>query len=275
MLLSSVIHLQALERGALPQYVAPALRAEFLNWVGERDRTVADQLHDGNELRPYTVSDLKGTFHAQRGFNLVESGQSAWFRVTSLTEARTRLFETVCENMMGKIIALNNVRFKVLSIPEKHPWAGRASYSDLVDRYFRKEYSPEDVFEMEFASPTAFRLDGLRVPFATPDLVFRFWLRRWNLFAGASLPQAVKDLKQARVILSRYQLGTAVFHYDEAKWIGFTGRCHYRVLAEDEFWVRLCNLLADFSFYCGTGKSTTFGMGQTRRIYEMDRTRSG
>ncbi|MCC6299415.1 MAG: CRISPR system precrRNA processing endoribonuclease RAMP protein Cas6 [Anaerolineales bacterium] len=266
MLLSSVIHLKALEGGALPQYVAPALRAEFLNWIGARDKPASDQLHDGNESRPYTVSDLKGTFHAQRGFNLVEAGQSAWFRATSLTDAQTRMLESVCADVQGKMFTLGHVKFQVTGVAAKHPWAGRTTYSELVEKYFRREHVPETVFEMEFASPTAFRDDGLRVPFAAPELAFRFWLRRWNKFSQASLPQAVKDIKQARVILSRYQLGTSVFHYEGEKWIGFLGRCHYRVLADDEFWARLCGLLTDFAFFCGTGKSTTFGMGQTRRV---------
>jgi len=273
MLLSAVIHLKALERGALPQYLGPALRAEFLNWIGETDIKVSNELHDGNTLRPYTVSDLKGTFHAQRGFNLVEAGQTAWFRVTSLHENQTRLLvDNVFPKMEGESISLNRVKFKVVKVAEAgHPWARQATYESLVEKYFKTYLSPSDSLEMEFASPTTFSSDGLHVPLPIPKTVLKSWLNRWNKYSSASLPRAVKELKDARLALSFYALSTSPLHYKDTKnnsditWIGFMGRCRFRVLAKDEFWLRLCHLLADYSFYCGTGKKTSFGMGQTRR----------
>jgi CRISPR/Cas system endoribonuclease Cas6 (RAMP superfamily) len=61
-------------------------------------------------------------------------------------------------------------------------------------------------------------------------------------------------------------LNSTTIVYGDAKWIGFTGKCRFRVLSKDGFWVRLCNLLADYSFYCGTGHKPTYGLGQTRRV---------
>lgn len=267
MLLSTVIHLQALERGALPQYLAPALRAEFLNWVGEQDKTTSDTLHDGNELRPYTISDLKGTFRTQKGFNILEGKESAWFRITSLTQAQTRLFqEQVLPKLVDKVIELNKVKFRVLSIAEKHTWAGQVRYADLVKKYFDENFSPSDSLEIEFASPTTFHAGDMYVPLPNPETVLNSWLQKWNKFSSASLPQTVDEITEAHFAINQYTLATDVYHYNKAKRIGFKGKCHYRILAKEEFWVRLCHLLADYSFYCGTGKSTTFGMGQTRRV---------
>ena len=279
MLLSSIIHLQALERGALPQYLAPALRAEFLNWIGEKNKAQSDLLHDGNELRPYTVSDLTGTFRSQNGFNLAEAGQKAWFRVTSLTDKQTRLLrEEVFPKIVNQEIKLNNVRCKVLTIAEQHPWVRHTSYIDLVEKYFNQNDSLSDSFMVKFNSLTTFSTGDLQVPLPNPKTVVSSWLTRWNKFSresGVNLPERLKELKaselkEAKLVLNRYALETTTFQYKPIKWVGFTGKCYYRVLAKDEFWMRTCQLLADFSFYCGTGKNTSFGLGQTRKINELD-----
>ena len=81
MLLSTVFHLKALERGSLPQYMGAAVRSEFLSWMGvTADNGDLNDMHDGNKPRPYTISDLKGTFRAQKGFNLVEAGSLNTYR---------------------------------------------------------------------------------------------------------------------------------------------------------------------------------------------------
>jgi CRISPR-associated endoribonuclease Cas6 len=246
-----------------------ALRSEVLNWIGESDKAQADGLHDGNELRPYTISDLKGTFRAQKGFNLVEAGQSAWFRITSLTpELTARLKESVLPGIQGRTIELNKVAFHVQSVAGagKHPWARESSYESLVERYFKADPLPSDALDMAFASLTTFHAGEVHMPLPVPETVLESWLKRWNKLSTASLPRAVDELKEARLALNRYTLQTQVAQYKNATWIGFTGDCRFRILAEDEFWLRLCNLLADYSFYCGTGAKTSFGLGQTRRV---------
>lgn len=262
MLTSIVFHLKALERGSLPQYMGAAVRAEFLNWMGE-----PDELHEGNELRPYTVSDLKGTFRAQKGFNLVEAGQTAWFRATTLREKESlHLRDAVIPSLKGRIVQLGRVSFEVLSEAGagEHPWAGESSYPALVERHFQAGKSPADALEVEFASLTTFHDGDLHMPLPVPETVLGSWLRRWNEFSSASLPRAADELREAGLALSRYELKSGAVQYKNAAWIGFTGACRYRVLAKDEFWARLCNLLAEYAFYCGTGYKTTYGLGQTR-----------
>lgn len=274
MLLSAVVQLKALENGSLPMDMGPAIRAEFLNWVGDSDANHSDHLHDGSDLRPYTVSDLKGSFRAQHGFHLVEAGQSAWFRVTSLRQAETLLLlGSVLPKVEAKVISLGRVSFQVQKAAKEegdHPWARPLSYQSLVNRYFKSNGPPSDVLEMEFASPTTFHAD-VHVPLPLPENVLGSWLKRWNALSSASLPREVQELTQARLALSRYKLETRAVHYEKATWIGFTGHCRFRILSEDEFWLRLCNLLADFAFYCGTGAKTSFGLGQTRRVDTLER----
>jgi CRISPR-associated endoribonuclease Cas6 len=199
----------------------------------------------------------------------VEAGQSAWFRITSLTSELTEtLKESVLPVINGRVVELNSVKFQVQNVAEagKHPWAREASYESLAERYFKSDLAPSDSLEVQFVSLTTFHTGDVHMPLPVPETVLESWLRRWNKLSTASLPRVVDELKEARLALNRYALQSQVAQYKNATWIGFTGDCRFRILAKDEFWLRLCNLLADFSFYCGTGAKTAFGLGQTRRV---------
>lgn len=281
MLLSTVIHMKAMERGSIPQYMGAAVRSAFLGLMGvskpeEEEPALEtgkppdperDEMHDGNQMRPYTVSDLRGTFRAQKGFNLVESGQSAWFRATTLKQEQSELLRSVLPGLPGRVIQLGGVRFQVQSVSEagRHPWAGESSYQALVERYFQDGPCPADALDLRFASLTTFHEGSIHMPLPVPESVLGSWLRRWNHFSSAGLPRAAEELQEARLALSRYKIETDSIHYRDTL-IGFIGTCRFRVLAGDEFWVRLCNLLADYAFYCGTGYKTAYGLGQTTRV---------
>jgi CRISPR-associated endoribonuclease Cas6 len=103
-----------------------------------------------------------------------------------------------------------------------------------------------------------------------PELVFDSWLQRWNALAPLSLPQEVKTFAQGHLVLSRYQLHTRPVRFGESLYIGFVGRCSFRVLLDDPYWLRLAHLLAAFSFFSGTGHKTTIGLGQTRGLANVD-----
>lgn len=268
MLLSTVFHLRALERGSLPQYMGAAVRSEFLSWMGvTADNGDLNDMHDGNKPRPYTISDLKGTFRAQKGFNLVEAGQNVWFRATTLREKESHhLRDVVIPNLQGRVIHLGRLSFEVQKAEQtgEHPWAGENSYENLVEKYFRSIKHPLDPIKVEFASLTAFHDGDLHMPLPLPETVLSSWLRRWNFFSPANLPRAVEDLREAKLALSRYELRTEKVIYKNATWIGFAGTCQYRALSGDAFWNALCHMLAEYSFYSGTGHKTTYGLGQTR-----------
>lgn len=282
MLLSAVIHLKALERGSLPQYMGAALRSEFLTWMGITDAEEPhshdeppdeSEMHGGNQLRPYTVSDLHGVSNAQKGFNKIEAGQSAWFRVTTLNEEQSKkLRNIVLPSITGKVIELDKdrsrLKFQVTSTAEagKHPSARETTYASLVDRYLKSAVPVSDTLNIKFKSLTTFHTGDFHLPLPVPKMILRSWLLRWNRFSSADLPHDGRDLKEANFVISRHNIQTDTVEYDRVKWIGFKGDCTFRVFARDEYWVRLCNLLAEYSFYCGTGHKTTFGLGQTWRV---------
>ena len=68
-------------------------------------------------------------------------------------------------------------------------------------------------------------------------------------------------------IADMYRLQTAGIRTKRVQLIGFTGKVTYYIdhKAPPDLVFQM-NLLADYAFFCGTGRKTTIGMGQTVRI---------
>jgi CRISPR-associated endoribonuclease Cas6 len=125
---------------------------------------------------------------------------------------------------------------------------------------------------MAFVSPTTFRAGRLDAPLPEPGAVFRSWLSRWNDFAPPHrrMPTELLDVVHEHVAVAAIDhLRTARHDLGRSSPVGFVGRVTFvitraRRLNQADVW-RL-NALADYAEFCGTGRKTTQGMGQTRRL---------
>lgn len=277
MLLSAFIYLTAQEKTSLPAETGTAIRAELLNRIQAVHPTRSADLHNGSLLRPFSISDLQGTFHFENGYRVLKKGQSIYFRVTSLTTEDSHiLLESVFPNLQGEMIELAHQPFYVeKNIEIQH----KLSYQELIEKYFNVHVSPPVFIDIAFDSPTTFNTEYGVMPLPIPILVFNSWLRHWNQFAEKELPQEVKKIEEALISLSRYQkLRTQVVtltrgtpeNPKKIPMIGFTGLCRFRINTTDSFWINTCHVLADFSVFCGTGVKTSYGLGQTRKANELD-----
>jgi CRISPR-associated endoribonuclease Cas6 len=273
MLLSAVIRMRPLLPGALSADQGRALNDTFLGWVGWFDPVLATQLHDSGDRKPFTVSPFNGVSLNRRGELLFTSGQEVWWRVTStLPELSTLLEERVLPALRqgdgrDPFVLGGKIPFEIVDVctdERTHPWAGRSSCETLFRLHETSE--PGDALEVEFASPTTFHSAGKQMLFPLPELVLGSWLDAWNTVAGARLMEDLRAFGRESMVVSRYRLETGVARYDKRKYLGFYGKCRFRIQSEDEHWLKLVNLLSDFSFYCGTGAKTTFGLGQTRLL---------
>ena len=266
MLLSLVLQLQPRAHAAIPADQGRALSAEFLGWVEARDPAFSAELHKENELRPYTVSGLRGG--SQRGGQmLLLPGRPLWWRVTTLTPGLSQLVQEKIIPSLPQTLTLGEQVFDLTAAvldPRQHPWAGQATYQQLAAGEMLSARRPARRIQVEFASPTTFHSDGRHQPFPLPRLVFRQWLEKWNKFSPVTLPQEVTAYAENYLVVSRYRLESQVVKFGQAMFIGFAGSCTYTILDEDPYWLRVLHTLADFSFYCGSGAKTTFGLGQTR-----------
>ena len=86
-----------------------------------------------------------------------------------------------------------------------------------------------------------------------------------DLLGGGKLDFA-DQVEQYVVIKHFWQLTTHTMLIRKVKITGFTGDVTFSIQrsAPAEF-VEQINLLSDYAFFCGTGKKTAFGMGQTIR----------
>ena len=277
MTLQSVIIPLTPERPAtLPAYVGREAHAWFLDRVMARDHRMARILHEGNALKPFTVSNLLGEPGPQEdGWRVHPQGRYA-LRLTSFDATLSSfLLGELLPNLPDHVI-LAGVPFyrgRVVYAAEETPiaawqrWVGASSFEMLVAQHMMQPRQPTG-FRLRFAAPTVFRSNKAYVPLPLPQLLVQSLVRRWNAFADIPLHPQVVDFAEQHVLVSQYRLHTEQVRFRkggrESVTPGFKGRCRYRFRKHDGYHTGAILALAAFAFYAGVGKQTTMGMGQVR-----------
>lgn len=270
MLASLVLLAEPLQHAAIPADQGRALSALFLEWVARHDAALAARIHDADGVKPYTVSNLRGNARLQGQQRLLTPGTQVWWRITTLTQPLTALLLEALRLVLPEEITLGGHRLRLLGAASEqgsHPWAAQSTYQDLMQTYFLALRHPPATLDLEFASPTSFHSQGRHMPFPLPALLLRQWLEKWNAFAPTRFPDEFLSWAETCLSISRYRLESIPVRFGDITIIGCTGRCTLRALERDPYWERLLSTLAAFSFYCGSGVKTTFGLGQTRPLW--------
>jgi len=227
-----------------------ALYANLLRWIAAVDSDLATALHDRPVRKPFTLSALR------QG----RDGDYRW-RVTLLEDA---LWEPLWAGAQAVgVLDLNGCT-----------WPVRWSDARITHRSYALLLTgvrPADHIEMEFVSPTTFRAGDLDLPLPEPGAVFRSWLSRWNDFAPPDrrISTALLDVVRANVAISGHRLWTEKHDLGRSQVVGFVGQVTYVITQArrlNQALVWQLNALADYAEFCGTGRKTTHGMGQTRRM---------
>ncbi len=268
MLVSLCLVLEARRPALLPPTWGRAAQGLFLKKARELDGVLADRLHVPQAgPRPYTIGF---SHHGRSGLGKPE----VWLRITGLDERTSRrLLEMIREPGHFDFLRLFTAEFelkKVCRHPEEHPWAGEGSFMELYNNWVAraKEGDLPETIHLEFHSPTAFSVSGSQwdLPLPLPRLVFQSLWNKWAAFAPVPLKLSSEDVGRY-VGIKRHRLETRMLHFGGAvKQVGFIGECEFAIRREAgvEF-SRAINLLADFAFFAGVGKKTSWGMGQVRR----------
>ncbi len=266
MLTSLVITLEAPHTVRLNRYLGRASHALFLRLVQRRDAALAEALHNAPGPRPFTCSALVGG-HGREQTLTLEPGETAWLRYTGLT-AELSAHLCALANDPPEQVELDGASLRVVQATldgAEHPWAGKCSYRALVEERLGPEAPAPRRLRLTFASPTAFRSQGVNIPLPLPHLVFGSLLQRWQAFAPVAVSAEVPRYAAERVALSQYRLRSRPWEAHEAGvQIGFTGQVTFARLDSDRYWGRVLSLLAAYAFYAGVGAHTTMGMGQAR-----------
>jgi CRISPR-associated endoribonuclease Cas6 len=164
---------------------------------------------------------------------------------------------------------------RVLATPESgEPWAGFVRFTDLLAVASASQTS----WTLHFATPTSFKSGNVELPLPIPRLCFQSWLNSWDEHAPAPFfhdkaarRAFLSEVVEACVSVSYSQLRMAqqALYFDgmRTREQGFVGVCRFTVRAArvDPAFCRILDVLTRYSFFAGTGRKTTMGMGMTRR----------
>ena len=223
-----------------------ALNALLYHWLDAAEPSLAKFVHDLAEPKPFTVSPLwkqtDGTYQ---------------FRMTLLEDQYAPYISRGMEK--EKTVRVGNEVLEIGDLRLEH-----CSYAELAER----AKTQTDV-SLEFLSPTSFRVNEMDDPLPFPRRVFQSYLTKWNVFSGLPLEPlgAFLEWVELNVAVARMDLKTDVLRFEKHVQIGCVGTVQYRVAKRalgDEQLVRGLNMLAGYAPFCGTGRKTTQGMGQTR-----------
>lgn len=269
-LLAAVITLEPLQAGELDSFQGRATHALFLDLTRRADEATAAALHDSDRLKPFTSSNLIGLRLAEGGRRAsVGPGATLRWRVTTFAADLTALWLLRVLPNLPESVTVGDVPFAVrgcVTDGAEDGWAGTGSFAELAQRHTLNARPPGPWINLRFASPTTFRSNDVHVPLPIPGMMLGHWLEKWNAFAPLSLHPDVRRFAEQEVTLNRYDLRTEPVQFGGATVIGFVGQCSLTVRNEDAYWRRIPHLLAAFSFWCGTGHKTPYGLGQTRPL---------
>jgi len=286
-LFSTIIRLRAAKDATNFGYLGRQVQAWFLREVRRHDISISDHLHDENVdpevikplLRPYTISTIyKGQYPARE----LRAGEWCWVRITALTQPLSQfLIEAVLPDLLpiAEILPLEFVTDPWKHNTDEAIFTQEATYAELMHQAILSE---EKRLSFDFLSPTAFKQNSalsdieVDVPLPIPVMLFGSYLNHWTAFSGAQISDEYGEFIEECVVINEHKIRTERVQFsrkdsrDAAT--GFMGQVRFAILGDRstsrfganwEHYANLTRMLSRFSFYCGSGRKTTRGLGQT------------
>lgn len=262
----------------------PVLQGMFLHLIEEVDPAVCRRLHDDSQYRPYTLSPLGIVSKPSKkpnsrlpfqGFQwprdrVLHPETPCMLRVTLLEDDLFPTFSRYFLSRAAPTFRLGETTFRVTNVAVTadggNPWSRYTPYTDLIEQASRARQ--ERAITLRFLSPTSFRRGNVDFPMPDPRLVFRSYRARFEEFAQiAFLPDFDEQVEFYTGVARLQRLETTTIRTKKVALVGFMGSVTYTIdrKAPPDLLFQM-NLLADFAFFCGTGRKTTVGMGQTVRM---------
>lgn len=236
----------------VPSWWGRAVQQLFLATLSGQNGPMPKDIHDLNQLRPYTVSSLID-YSPQIGLrhNFLYSLRFTGLR-KDISAAISRAINGAWA--LGQKLLLDGISFEIIAHEVQRP--GQHKISHAVRQ--------SEQISLLFSSPTFFKSHELYMPFPLPGLVFRSLLDKWNAFSAKPMPKDdVLEYAQECLAIGAFELAT---RYAEAKgksprW-GAVGSITFKAVTAQAKWQEKINLLAEYAYYAGVGVGTTMGMGQ-------------
>jgi CRISPR-associated endoribonuclease Cas6 len=257
--------------------------------IQKQDPVLATRLHAPKNSKPFTTAFL--TPPRPNGLGRPEEKKPAhWSKASHGDQGAMMVRLTVLDDSLYPLISQFFLQH-IGAIPTLHlgrsalviskisvtsesgePWAGFASFETLLAHGSETEMS----WRVCFATPTVFKSGDADLPLPIPRLCFQSWLSSWDehapcpFFADKGerkrfLEEVVEG--QMSVDFSQLRMANQGFYFDghRTRERGFTGVCRFSVkpAKTPPQHRHILGTLARYSFYAGTGRKTTMGMGVT------------
>jgi len=260
--------------------------------IQKQNAPLAAKLHEPRRAKPFTTAILhaRGTERTRRsgGFTGVKGSTKGMdepggikIRLTLLQDGLYPLVSQFFLQHMGSVplLLLGQSPLLVSQMtvtPESgEPWAGFGSFEDLL----AQGSEAETTWTMRFATPTSFRSVDADIALPIPRLCFQSWLHSWDEHAPhpffpdkAERRRFLEEVVEWRVSVADARISPAVqdYYFDgqHVRERGFEGVCRFAVRPSKvaPHHRKILATLVRYSYFCGTGRKTTMGMGVTSPI---------
>jgi CRISPR-associated endoribonuclease Cas6 len=262
MLTSLVIEVEAKTDGLISGGTGRAIHGLWYAQWDQADPSTANMLHNETGTLPFSLSPLMGLPRAQKSVTRITTGQQAWFRIATLTRQLSERLTTFWAPQLPDEVELAGVQWRVVGVPQEHPWNQQISYQELAARHLFNNRPPEH-WKFLFETPVTFNSGRGYLPFPLPNILIGSWMRRWQAFAPLALPDNLQKSVRERLMVSSYQMRSKTVRYGERIHLGGMGRYALRAAKMPASERSQVDLLANYAFFCGSGYKTTQGMGMT------------
>ncbi len=280
-LASLVLYLRPTHQDTIPAWTGRAAHAWFLDSLRRVQPELSAAVHDGQGIRPFTVSSLLGV--GSRSLTTLRPERVYTLRVTTLHPDLTALtLHGLLAQWLADGVTLHDqpLRVERISVDERDdPWAGTDSYAALLERHTLngRGRQPPHRITFTFATPTAFKkTGGLQVPLPIPELVFGSLIERWMAFSPVPLHPDLKTFVAQCCTVSSHRIKTRRLSFERSERgavTGFIGEVTFAFQSSDRYWLSQVNMLSAFAMYSGVGARTTMGLGQVRKLTQSARER--
>lgn len=261
-----VYRLRAEGAARVPVFHGRWLHGLFFKLMEEYSPELSTYVHEGLNVKPFTVSLLKGRWGKEEGgCCAVAKGETLRWRVTALRED---VLQAALHVRAGDILQAGHLTLRVEAVKaDGTEDSGVVDEMELVGAALASDRMAE--LRLRFLSPVAFRRDDKDYPMPDPVFIFSSLADKWQ---QAAMPVAMDRawIREAasKAVLAEWQGGSRrVYFGGDRGMLSFSGRFNYDVTALDEEEQHALLLLAQFATFSGVGRLTGQGFGETRVAY--------
>lgn len=239
------------------QLTGRGLLGMFYEVLARYNKPLADMLHGGQEVNPFTITPLFSPLGTLEQVEIV--GLSARCCDGIAAAWQTAVSDQYCLHWGDQLFQAKQI------VCEKSVYVGELATSE-----------PKRIVGLEFCSPTAFKAGPQTLPLPLAHNVFRRPLQLWNEQTRQQpmlqIGKTWLDWCERQVFVYSHNICTkqVLIHPKQAPIIGFVGEVWFRIHEGSPIQLSTLHALARFAEWSGVGAKTAMGMGKVAFIAATD-----